>query len=244
MQLFYHPALIASDRPATVMLDSEESFHCAKVLRLQTGETVHITNGKGLLASGTLISNNPRNCVAELHETRMVPDIQTGHIHIAIAPTKNIDRFEWFLEKATETGVSEITPIWCEHSERKNIKPERLEKILIAAMKQCQRVYLPVLNKALTIKDFISTNMPADTLRFLAHAEVQHPIHLAKAYKPGSNCIVLIGPEGDFSPAEVNAALTANYQIVSLGRSRLRTETAALYACMAINALNEKATNS
>lgn len=157
-------------------------------------------------------------------------------LHLAVAPTKNIARFEWFLEKATEIGVDEITPLICEHSERVQIRIDRLQKIILSAAKQSLKTYLPILNEPMKFDAFTRSNLPAS--RFVAYVEEHQPIHLKTAYQNG-DCTVLIGPEGDFSKIEMDKAFQQGFKPVSLGTSRLRTETAAIVACHIINIVNE-----
>ncbi|MCK4677807.1 MAG: 16S rRNA (uracil(1498)-N(3))-methyltransferase, partial [Bacteroidales bacterium] len=152
MNLFYAPDLTSG----VYHLNKDESRHCIKVLRLNTGDALHITNGRGTLIEAKLIEPDPKKCIVEILNTQKKFGGKNYRLHIAVAPTKNISRFEWFLEKATEIGIDEITPLICEHSERKVVKPERLEKILIGAMKQSLKAYLPVLNEAVNFSDFIS----------------------------------------------------------------------------------------
>ncbi|MBE9491864.1 MAG: RNA methyltransferase, partial [Bacteroidetes bacterium] len=157
--------------------------------------------------------------------------------HLAIAPTKNINRFEWFLEKATEIGIDEISPIICDHSERKTLKTDRLNKILITAIKQSIKVYLPKLNSPLTFNEFIQK--PCSSFKFIACIDEEHQLNLKKAYQKGKDVVIIIGPEGDFSREEIKLAKELKYLPISLGKSRLRTETAAIVACHTIQLLNE-----
>jgi len=157
-------------------------------------------------------------------------------LHLAVAPTKNTARFEWFLEKATEIGIDEITPLVCEHSERVQIRIDRLQKIILSAAKQSLKTYLPILHEPMKFDDFISLNHPAS--RFVAYVEEHQPLHLKTVYQNG-DCVVLIGPEGDFSKKEMELAFQQGFKPVSLGPSRLRTETAAIVACHIINIANE-----
>jgi len=168
----------------------------------------------------------------------VTPDygIRPFRLHMAVAPTKNTARFEWFLEKATEIGVDEITPLICEHSERVQIRIDRLQKIILSAAKQSLKTYLPVLNEPVKFDDFIRLNLTGS--RFVAYVEEHQPIHLKTAYQNG-DCTILIGPEGDFSKKEMEAAFKKGFNPVSLGPSRLRTETAAIVACHIINIANE-----
>ena len=233
MQLFYTPD-INSD---TYKLDKEESTHCVRVLRLKEGSQIHLTDGKGNLYKAQLLSADPKECIAEIIET--IPNFgkKNFYLHIAIAPTKNIDRFEWFLEKATEIGIDKITPVFSEHSERNIIKPERLQKIITSAVKQSLKAYHPILNEAIKLSQFL--NVAFDGKKYIAHCEEDEKIALQSAYKKGENALILIGPEGDFSIAEIKKAIGNNYLPVSLGNSRLRTETAGIVACHTINLLNE-----
>jgi 16S rRNA (uracil1498-N3)-methyltransferase len=233
MQLFYTPD-INSD---TYKLDKEESTHCVRVLRLKEGSQIHLTDGKGNLYKAQLLSADPKECIAEIIET--IPDFgkKNFYLHIAIAPTKNIDRFEWFLEKATEIGIDEITPIFSEHSERNIIKPERLQKIITSAVKQSLKAYHPILNEAIKFNQLL--NFAFDGKKYIAHCEEGEKISLQSAYEKAENALILIGPEGDFSIAEIKKAIENNYLPVSLGNSRLRTETAGIVACHTINLLNE-----
>ena len=232
MHLFYSPD-INSDQ---YTLSSEESRHCIKVLRLKTGDTVHLTDGRGTLYETIITNDHPKKCGLQVVRQNFQ---QKGKvkIHIAVAPTKNISRFEWFLEKATEIGISEITPLICENSERRVIKTGRLEKVIIAAMKQSLKVYLPQLNEARTFDDFIRQDQPLE--KFIAYCSEDYREGLKNKAVRGKDSLVLVGPEGDFSPPEIKAALTRGFYPVSLGNSRLRTETAALVACHTLQLINE-----
>ncbi len=157
-------------------------------------------------------------------------------LHMALAPTKNIDRFEWFLEKATECGIDEITPVICEKSERRVIKPQRLEKILVAAMKQSLRAFLPRLNAATPLETFL--RQPLANSRFIAHCAEGSRKHLRDVYMPGSDALFLVGPEGDFSDREIETAIEQGFTAISMGKHRLRTETAALALCVQANTMN------
>ena len=233
---FYFIAPITSIVPCQINLGSEESFHCIKVLRMRTGESLHLTDGFGNLYEGQILAQDVKSCPVML--TSVTPDYgkRPFRLHLAVAPTKNIARFEWFLEKATEIGVDEITPLICEHSERVQIRIDRLQKIILSAAKQSLKTYLPVLHEPMKFNDFIRMNLLSS--RFVAYVEEQQPTHLKTAYKNG-DCTVLIGPEGDFSKKEMEKAFLQEFKPVSLGPSRLRTETAAIVACHIINILNE-----
>jgi len=235
MQLYYIDPVLASV-PCQVILGSEESFHCIKVLRMRTGETIHLSDGFGNLYEGEILAQDIKNCPVLLTNVTKDSGKRPFRLHMAVAPTKNIARFEWFLEKATEIGVNEITPLVCEHSERVQIRTDRLQKIILSAAKQSLKTYLPVLHEPMKLNDFVKLNHPAS--RFVAYVEEQQPLHLKIAYKEG-DCVVLIGPEGDFSRKEMEAAINQGFHPVSLGPSRLRTETAAIVACHIINIVNE-----
>jgi len=233
MQLFYTPDISGN----IYTLNETESKHCVRVLRLQENDTIQLIDGKGGFYRAMISDPNPKKCTVKIIETQKEFGKRNHYLHIAIAPTKNIDRFEWFLEKATEIGIDEITPILCEHSERKTIKLERLEKIIISAVKQSLKAYKPKLNELTLFKDFIDKDFNED--KFIAHCEENKKLLLKKAYHKNQNTIILIGPEGDFSPEEILNAKKAQFKEISLGESRLRTETAGVIACHTINLLNE-----
>lgn len=207
MQLFYDPAIV----PPLHTLGEEESKHCIRVLRLGRGATLHIADGRGTLYRCRIVEDDPRRCTVEVVET--IPDFErlSYALTVAVAPTKNADRFEWFLEKATEVGIGAVIPLETEHSERRVFKAERSEKIITAAMKQSLKAYRPVL----------------------------HPLTpFREAIRPGEPVLVCIGPEGDFSPAEVDFALEHGFEEITLGQQRLRTETAALVAVVMTSVVN------
>lgn len=235
MQLYFIDP-ISAPVPCQINLGSEESFHCIKVLRMRVGETIHLTDGKGNLYEGQILAQDTKSCPIML--TGVKPDYgkRPFRLHLAVAPTKNIARFEWFLEKATEIGIDEITPLICEHSERAQIRVDRMQKIIVSAVKQSLKTYLPVLHEPMKFDDFIKLNHPP--LKFVAYVEEHQPMHLKVAYQNG-DCTVLIGPEGDFSRKEMDNAIQNGFTSVSLGPSRLRTETAAIVACHIINIANE-----
>ena len=236
MQLFYNPNISKTTKEVT--FDKEESRHIVKVLRMKEGDAFKITNGKGSFFDAEITSANPKGCLVKIlsEETQQPLPYQ---LHLAVAPTKLNDRYEWFLEKATEIGISEITPIICDHSERKTIKPERYEKILQSAMKQSLKAYLPVLNKAISFKDFIASEKEVDASKFIAHCEETDKKSLKQLLVPNKKVLILIGPEGDFSSEEINLAIKSGFHPVTLGESRLRTETAAIVACHSVAFVNE-----
>ena len=218
------------------LLPPEESVHCIKVLRLKKGDTVYLTDGNGGLFKTNIVIDHPKKCILQVIESKKEVGKKDFNIHLAVAPTKNINRFEWFLEKATEIGIDDITPLLCAHSERKIIKPERLNKVITAAMKQSLKTYHPKLSEMISFEKFIQTAV-ADQ-KCIAFCSDIYKDHLKDRYSKGKSAIVLIGPEGDFSPEEVKAAIENGYHPVSLGPSRLRTETAAVVACHTVNLVN------
>jgi len=230
--MFYTP-----DIQTSLFLPEEESQHAVKVLRLQTGDRIELIDGKGGYYKAEIIVPHHKRCEVRILETLTEFQKRPSHLHIAIAPTKSIERLEWFAEKATEIGIDEITPVICRFSERKIIKRDRLEKILISAMKQSLKAYLPKLNEQCTFEQFIKR---ADSeQRFIAHChDENNKKTLSSLYVPQKNTTILIGPEGDFSPEEVEIALKKGFLPVSLGESRLRTETAGVVACHTVNLLD------
>lgn len=234
MQLFYNPHISAEDK--IFNFDKDESRHITKVLRKKTGDTIHITNGEGYLFKAELTSTAAKRCSVEIISSAFHPP-NDNRIHVAIAPTKMNDRFEWFLEKATEIGIEEITPIICDHSERKALKVNRFEKIVQAAMKQSLKCYLPKLNPPMPFQDFIKSNFKGQ--RFIAHCYESDKQALKTVIRPNTDTLILIGPEGDFSVKEIETALSQNYIPVTLGNSRLRTETAGVIACHTYALINQ-----
>lgn len=237
MNIFYLPSLAPSHIPGIATLGEEESYHCSRVLRMKPGTVVHLTDGQGNLYEGSLLVADSNGCQVEIQSVQEYRN-PSHSLHIAIAPTKNIDRFEWFLEKATEIGVQEITPLYCEHSERTTLRTDRLQKILVSAMKQSMNLHLPVLHEPVSFRSFLAGENTAQ--KFIGYVEEKQEIHLSECYKPGSDAIILIGPEGDFSKEEVRMALSSGYKAVSLGNSRLRTETAGVVACVMVEMMNQK----
>ena len=234
MHIFYTPDI--SGR--SYVLNEDESKHCVRVLRLSVGDSIILVDGNGGFYEGRISDAHPKRCAVEVVSSIQEYGKRPFHLHVAIAPTKNIDRFEWFLEKATEIGIHEITPLLCSNSERKNINDERLEKIMVSAMKQSLKAYLPRLNPMVAFNTFVRQTLDAG--KFIAHCEDQEKVHLKNLVRPEQNIVVLIGPEGDFSSEEIGVALKNGYQPVSLGESRLRTETAGVAAVHIVNLANEK----
>ena len=234
MQLFYNPNI--SETTTSFNFNKEESRHIAKVLRKKAGDVLHITNGKGWLFTAEITLAEQKNCRVSITSKSFQPK-RNFNLHLAVAPTKMNDRYEWFLEKATEIGIDSITPIICDHSERKVIKRERFERILQSAMKQSLNCYLPKLNDAISFKDFINLDFEGDL--FIAHCEETDRKSLKQQLNPKTDITILIGPEGDFSVKEITEALKNNFIPVTLGETRLRTETAAIVACHSVAFKNE-----
>lgn len=234
MQLFYNPDI--EEHTPQLTFSNEESKHIVKVLRKSVGDELDITNGKGWLFKAQITLADIRNCIATI-SSETFQNKRNYRLHLAVAPTKMNDRYEWFLEKATEIGIDTITPIICDHSERKVIKPDRFEKIIQSAMKQSNQLYLPTLNDAVSFKDFIKQDF--EGALFIAHCEETQRKSLKSELKANQDITVLIGPEGDFSVKEIEIALKHKFIPVTLGETRLRTETAAIVACHSVAFVNE-----
>lgn len=240
MHLFYCP-----DIASTLTLSEEESHHCVKVLRLVGGDEIDVVDGNGTWHHARITLAHQKRCAIEiLHSEEQKPHWQ-HKITVGIAPTKNIDRIEWMIEKTTEMGIDHIIPLQCRHSERKEVKVERLSKILVSAMKQSLKATLPILDPMTPVMQVI--NAPFNGKRYIAYCDMTLPREqrkvFAQEYDSNEDALILIGPEGDFSEQEVEAALNAGFIPVTLGNSRLRTETAAVQAvatCHTIIQLNEK----
>lgn len=240
MQLFYSKDITDN---GFCTLDAEESRHAVRVMRLREGDKINVTDGRGNLYSCNIIEANDHACVVETAEQQSTAQTSNATLHLAVAPTKNPSRMEWLVEKAVEIGVGKITLLQCDHSERSFLKTDRLEKLAISAMKQSLHTVLPEIQPAVNLSDWLrsSHSMLHSPLKFIAHCEANKPrVPLAKAVQPGLDTVVLIGPEGDFSEEEIALALECGFQPVSLGPSRLRTETAALYAVTAFNLINDR----
>jgi len=235
MQLFYNPNI--NSNTTQINFDKIESKHIVRVLRKKEADILKITNGKGFLFDAKITIASDKKCIAVITNSEQKPKPWNYYLHIAIAPTKNNDRIEWFLEKATEIGIDEITPIICSNSERRVVKIERFEKIIQAAMKQSLKFTLPKLNVPIKFSEFI--NQDIDGKVYIAHCEEQERKSLSKIINPSEHATLLIGPEGDFSPSEIEKALKKNYIPISLGESRLRTETAGLVAVNMVSFINQ-----
>ena len=234
MNLFYIPQGLNGNHG---VLDEEESKHCIRVLRLQPGDEIDITDGKGFFYKAQIAGTSPKHC--EIITVSTTESAKSNNsIHIAIAPTKNINRLEWFMEKSTEMGITAITPVYSRYSERKAIKPERLEKILVSAMKQSLKAFLPTLHQEINFKNFIEQDF-ADAEKYIAYYGSYDKKLLQKEYTPNKDVIIMIGPEGGYEEKEVEQAVQKGFIPVSLGPSRLRTETAGIVACHTIHLIND-----
>ena len=227
MQLFF-----TENPESEIVLSNQESKHATKVLRKKEGDILNFADGKGGFYRAEITVADTKNCKLQIISSEQKPKQHNYHLHIAIALTKNMDRYEWFLEKATEIGIDEITPIICDYSERKVLKTERCNRILLSAMKQSLKFHLPKLNEAMPLKEFLKQDFEGN--KYIAHCEDGEKTELRKEEK-ANKTTVLIGPEGDFSPAEIEIALQNQFKTASLGTSRLRTETAGLVAVHTIN---------
>jgi 16S rRNA (uracil1498-N3)-methyltransferase len=236
MHLFYTPDISGE----TYTLTEEESKHAVKVLRLKTGDIIHLIDGVGGFYKAEIIDDHQKRCTVKITDTKKEFEKRDHYLHIAIAPTKNNDRTEWFLEKATEIGIDELSLIDCANSERSVVKTERLQKVAISAIKQSLKAYLPKINEISPFKKFLMSLKDFQGQKFIAHCQspLSQSMHLKTLYSPKQDVMILIGPEGDFNTDEVKLALENGFKEIGLGTSRLRTETAALYACTTINIIN------
>jgi len=234
MQIFYCPDI----NPFQIYtLGKEESQHSIKVLRQKEGEKVYLTDGIGNMYEAEILEANPKGCTIKVINTQNQFNKRDYYLHVAIAPTKNISRIEWFLEKATEMGIDEITPIVCEHSERVVVKQERLEKIIVSAMKQSLKAYLPKLNPPTPLLQIIQNAKEKN--KYIGYCQSEDRKQIKDIYKAKESVLIVIGPEGDFSEKEVEAAQKHKFQKITLGKERLRTETAGLYVVNTIHILNQ-----
>lgn len=228
MQLFYAPDIV----PPDYILSEEESKHCVRVLRMTCGGELHITDGQGNLHRCEIVDDNPKRCRVRVCHTEREFGRLPYRLTMAVAPTKNSDRFEWFLEKATEVGVAEIIPLDTAHSERRTLKTERENKVITAAVKQSLKAYHPLLHEMTSLREVVER--PFEGQKFIAHCDApraaEGKIYLPHALHAGFNVLILIGPEGDFSPEEIDLALQYGFREITLGEQRLRTETAAVTA--------------
>ena len=236
MHIFYEPQIINNGN----FLNEEESFHCIKVLRHKVGDIISVIDGTGNNFLCEILDFQTNRCRIKIKE-KIVSETPESKCHIAVAPTKNIDRFEWFIEKSAEIGIREITPVIFKHSERKIIKPERLEKIITSAIKQSMSLWRPILNPIVDFDSFlIMSSQLHKTQKFIAYCNDKSRIPLKDIYKVNNDVIIMIGPEGDLDKTEIENAFEKEFTGISLGDSRLRTETAALVACHTIQLLNSR----
>ncbi|MGV8137576.1 MAG: 16S rRNA (uracil(1498)-N(3))-methyltransferase [Mangrovibacterium sp.] len=233
MHLFFTPDI----QDTTYYLDETESKHAIRVLRLTRDDRISLVDGKGNFYDAKITDDHPKHCRIEV--VQKIPEYgkRDYYLHIAVAPTKNTDRFEWFLEKATEIGIDEITPVLCEHSERRTLKTDRLEKVIASAMKQSLKAYLPKLNALIPLKHVLQA--PYEGKKFIAHCHDQSKKQLKNEVAGCRSSLILIGPEGDFSEEEIELAIKNKFIPVELGKSRLRTETAAIVACHTVSLITE-----
>ncbi|MDR3286663.1 MAG: 16S rRNA (uracil(1498)-N(3))-methyltransferase [Prevotellaceae bacterium] len=234
MHIFYSPDIVGN----SYQLSESEAKHCSCVLRLTVGDLIYLVDGRGNFYTAKIVDLSQKKCMVDISDVKSNYEQRNYKLHIAIAPTKNIDRFEWFLEKATEIGIDEITPIVCEHSERQILKTERSEKVIVAAAKQSIKAFLPKINEITSFRKIVEQNF--DGQKLIAHCYEGEKISLQKIIKPHKNVLIFIGPEGDFSKNEILLARQNNFTEISLGNSRLRTETAAVHACSTVCLVNEK----
>lgn len=235
MNVFFCPEI----KGKTAVLSSEESAHCIRVLRLNKGDKVQVIDGKGGFFNGSILLPDAKQCRIQLGEEIDHQKYRNFSIHIAIAPTKNIERFEWFVEKAVEIGVDMITPLLCHRSERRTLRTDRFQKLIIASMKQAMIPFLTKFNELTDYPKFINSITGSTYNRFIAHCDETERKRLKDVLAPRSNVIILIGPEGDFTPGEIELAISHSFVPVNLGNNRLRTETAGIIACHTVNILND-----
>ncbi|TYR35573.1 16S rRNA (uracil(1498)-N(3))-methyltransferase [Sphingobacterium phlebotomi] len=237
MHLFYTPTIEPHYRE--FMLSEDESKHAVRVLRLTAGDEIYLIDGVGGWYKAKILDPHPKRTTLSILRVEQDYEKPAYYLHVAVAPTKNMDRMEWFLEKATEIGIQEITPIVSTHSERKEVKIERLNKVVVSAMKQSLKAYLPKINPVTSLPQFFEQIKAEEyTAKAIAHCAAGEKQYLTDTCLPAGKYIILIGPEGDFSESEITQALSLGYQPISLGNSRLRTETAAVACCLEIAVLN------
>ena len=231
---FYAPDILT-----TSTLPESDSAHCCRVLRMKEGDEVYVVDGKGKRFRCVIVEAHPKHTMLEIQEEEELPSHWGFRLTLAVAPTKNADRMEWLFEKIVEIGVDRVVLLNCARSERKVMKPERLEKVMVSAMKQSLKGILPELSPMVNIKDFINEERDSEAFRCFGYCSEVYPRKgFAKSCPPGKDVVIMIGPEGDFSPEEVEMAVEAGFLPVTFGESRLRTETAALYGVTAAHVVN------
>jgi|WetSurSiteA1Bulk_404760.scaffolds.fasta_scaffold04608_3 16S rRNA (uracil1498-N3)-methyltransferase len=234
MQIFYVPDINGS----ICVLDPNESKHSVRVLRMAKGDNLRIVDGKGSLYEGIIINPDPAGCQVKITSVTRDFEKRNYHLNIAISPIKNPERFEWFVEKSVEIGIDEITPLICRNTEKPGIKRDRLNNIIVSAMKQSVKAFRPVLNEAFAFNDFIKSDIRG--IRMIAHCNPAIKRYkMDQVYKKDRDAVILIGPEGDFSEEEINLALDNGFKPVDFGSSRLRTETAGIAACHSVYFINQ-----
>ncbi len=238
MQVFL--GLIFNNDPVgtsgSILLSPEESKHCIKVLRKKVGDTIQVIDGKGNFYATEITHSNPEACVVKILSKKQIAVNKNYRLHIAISPTKNPDRIEWMVEKCTELGVDEFSFIVCKRTEKPTIKLERLQKIAESAVKQSVQGFFPIINEAVSLKEFISVHKNSEEKKYIAHCVDEAKTDIKNILTPSKN-IILIGPEGDFTEEEIKLTLENNFRSLSLGETRLRTETAGLFVAGAFKAL-------
>lgn len=235
MHIFFAPDLNGK----YYSLDEKESRHCIKVLRMKKGTVVQLIDGKGFFYEGIIKEPDSRRCIIEISSKSIDPAKRNYSIHIAISPLKNMERFEWFIEKSVEIGLDEITPVICERTEKRGIKSERVKGLIISAMKQSLKTKLTLLHDPVTFDEFIDSVSGESLMIAHCHNDIDRK-SIKDAYKKGEDTVILIGPEGDFTNDEISLALRNGYKSVHLGKSRLRSETAGVAACHSIYFLNQE----
>lgn len=227
----------APDITETLMLPESDSQHCIRVLRMHEGDRLEVTDGKGTLFTCILTNAHPKHASVEIIEKVPIPAFWNHDIIVSVAPTKNMDRMEWMVEKLTEIGVNRIIPLLCRHSERKEVKTERLEKIAVSAMKQSLKTWVPTIDPITPISRVLCDYQ--NYQRFICYCDENTPRqYIGKVYLPDEPVIIMIGPEGDFSPEEIRTAISDGWIPVTLGDTRLRTETAAIAACQTLHTID------
>ncbi|MFH0842801.1 MAG: 16S rRNA (uracil(1498)-N(3))-methyltransferase [Bacteroidota bacterium] len=234
MQVFYAPDISGK----SYALDENESKHIVRVLRMKRGDPVKVIDGKGNMYDGAIAEPDQRRCLIEVHTVHRDFEKRNYRLHIAISPLKNPERFEWFVEKAVEIGIDEITPLICKNTEKTGIKRDRIRKIIFSAMKQSLKAKETILNKPLYFPDFITAK--PDGILMIAHCNSDtERKKISDVYHKGENAVIMIGPEGDFSEDEIEASMSNFFTQIHLGSSRLRTETAGIAACHSIYFINQ-----
>lgn len=233
MHLFYTPDI----KTNVYTLSEDESKHCIKVLRMKEGDPIYLVDGKGGFYHTQIVDAHAKKCVVEVLDVQLNFGARPYRLHMAISPLKFNDRFEWFLEKATEIGIDEITPIITKRSEKKDLKIDRANKIVESAMKQSMKAYHPQINEAISFDKFIESDF-SNSINMIAHCLEDDKKTVFEMKNQSASYLILIGPEGDFTPDEIQLAKSNNFQAISLGKERLRTETAAITACVLFSAMS------